>query len=188
MARDSKIIRHPASFAATPGKTVRFAEVVKAAGRPETHALWVEPRKDAVFQRALKETRLMSVHEDHRGTKADFGSIGYEPDRKAEFLIFPKSLQRFASCKIIGIKFDLLDPGKPGGYRAPRPPKPKKSGSTRPKLAPSSAHENVAPKTVAADPPKEMNRVELLRGVKRAMALLDKGKTVAAYHALEALR
>src|SRR3954469_10731609 len=58
-------------------KTVRFSEVVEKSGRPEPYTLWLDPESDADFQRALKHSRIMSVHQETVGSKADYGEIGY---------------------------------------------------------------------------------------------------------------
>lgn len=90
-------------------KTVRFTQVVEAAGRPEPYTLWMEPKDDPVFQRALKAHRVLSVHQETVGTKADYGEVGFN-GVKGELLIFPKSLRRFAGRRVVGVKYDLLQP------------------------------------------------------------------------------
>lgn len=87
-------------------KTVRFAQMVAACGRPEVHLLLVEPKLDPTLQRALKAGRVMTIHQANVGTKADFGTIGFERTG-GQILIFPKSLARFAGQRVVGINFDL---------------------------------------------------------------------------------
>jgi len=91
-------------------KTVRFTEVVKAAGKPEPYTLWIDPKKDHAFQSALKQHRVLSVHQETVGTQADSAQVGYRRDPQAQILIFPKSLARFSGRKIVGLKYDLLEP------------------------------------------------------------------------------
>ena len=42
-------------------KTVRFAEVVEKAGRPETYTLWQKPAGDRHLQSQIKNNRVMTV-------------------------------------------------------------------------------------------------------------------------------
>src|SRR5436190_23939321 len=65
-------------------KTARFTEVVQAAGKPEPYALWIDPKKDRTFQSALKQHRVLSVHQETVGTKADSGQVGYRRDPQAQ--------------------------------------------------------------------------------------------------------
>jgi outer membrane biosynthesis protein TonB len=89
-------------------KTVRFAEVVKAGGAPETYVLWVPAKQDARFQSALKANRIVTVQQDIIGSKKDFGEVGYKEQPNAQLLIFPKSVKRFANRRIIGMNYELL--------------------------------------------------------------------------------
>jgi len=72
-------------------KTARFAAVVEAAGKPDTHLLLVSPEKDKALQAAIKAHRVMTVHQELVGNKADHGTVGFVPGRARQFLIFPKS-------------------------------------------------------------------------------------------------
>lgn len=85
---------------------MRFSQVVVASGRPEIHLLLTEPRKDRELQRALETKRVMTVHQEVVGTKADYGTVGYEKTA-GQILIFPKSLKRFSNRRVVGIDFDL---------------------------------------------------------------------------------
>jgi hypothetical protein len=120
-------------------KTARFADVVKTGGAPETYLLWTPPAQDKAFQRALKEHRILTVHQEIRGTKKDFGEVGFAEAPNAQYLVFPKSLRRFADRRIIGINYDLMakdsrpatekvkaskPPKVPKKTKAPPPPKP----------------------------------------------------------------
>jgi hypothetical protein len=60
-------------------KTARFAAVVEAAGRPDTHLLLVSPEKDKALQAAIKTHRVLTVHQELVGSRAQ---------------LFHKSLQR----------------------------------------------------------------------------------------------
>src|SRR5207248_905493 len=112
-----------------PTKTVRFASVVAKSGRPEPYTLWTAPEKDRHFQSALKGERVMTVHQENVGGKKDFGEVGFK--KEGSFLVFPKSLKRFAGARIIGIKYDLLEQteGAPSSKPKEQPPKKPKAKS-----------------------------------------------------------
>ena len=44
-------------------KTVRFADVVEKAGKPEPYTLWQKPGADRHFQSALKNHRVMTIQQ-----------------------------------------------------------------------------------------------------------------------------
>jgi hypothetical protein len=48
----------------------------------------------------------MTILKSERGT--DFGIIGFKESREARYLVFPKSLKRFAEQRIIGIDWALV--------------------------------------------------------------------------------
>ena len=48
----------------------------------------------------------MSILKSESGT--DFGIAGFKEKREARYLIFPKSLKRFAEQRIIGIDWALV--------------------------------------------------------------------------------
>jgi hypothetical protein len=54
-------------------KTARFAAVVEAAGKPDTHLLLVSPERDKALQAAISTHRVMTVHQELVGNKADHG-------------------------------------------------------------------------------------------------------------------
>jgi hypothetical protein len=90
-------------------KTARFAEVVEKAGQPTPYALWQPPARDAVFQKALKAHRVMTVHHETVGNARDYGTVGYNTkDKQALLFLFPKSVKRFEGQRIVGIKYDLV--------------------------------------------------------------------------------
>ena len=87
-------------------KTVRFFEVVKKAGTPEVYTLWQKPAKDPKFQSFLKNNRVMTTQKSEAGT--EFGFAGFKESKGAIYLVFPKSLKRFADNRIVGINWDLV--------------------------------------------------------------------------------
>jgi hypothetical protein len=87
-------------------KTARFAEVVEKCGAPQPYTLWQKPRADATLQKLLVKNRIMTIR---RGNgSADFGEVGLHERTGSSYLAFPKSLQRFAGKRIVGIKWDLV--------------------------------------------------------------------------------
>jgi len=87
-------------------KTVRFAEVVDKAGKPEVYTLWQKPAADRHFQSLNKSNRVMTIQKSESGT--DFGLVGFKERKGASYLVFPKSLKRFADKRIVGINWDLV--------------------------------------------------------------------------------
>jgi hypothetical protein len=108
-------------------KTARFAAVVEAAGKPDTHLLLISPEGKAL-QAAIRTHRVMTVHQELIGNKADHGTVDFEPGRARQFLIFPKSISKFKGIRIVGIKYDLLKAGRPPKERAKSVKEPKKAG------------------------------------------------------------
>ena len=92
-------------------KTARFTAIVEAAGRPEVHVLLTAPENDKVLQAAIKQHRVMTIEQARTSGKADRGTIGFEPGQSRQFLIFPKSMGRFAGSTVVAIKYDLLEAG-----------------------------------------------------------------------------
>ena len=76
-------------------KTARFTDLVKKAGAPNPYLLWVSPKKDNIFQRAVKEQRVLTIHQENVGTKKDYGMVGFHQEPNAQYLVFPKSLKAF---------------------------------------------------------------------------------------------
>ena len=87
-------------------KTVRFAEVVEQAGKPEPYTLWQTPKADRHFQSVLKNHRVMTIQQSEAGS--EFGIVGFKQSKTARYLIFPKSLKRFEDMRVVGIKWDLV--------------------------------------------------------------------------------
>ena len=87
-------------------KTVRFADVVEAAGTPETYTLWVKPKADRHLQSLMKNHRIMTIQESEGGS--DFGTAEFCERKGARYLAFPKSLKRFADKRIVGINWELV--------------------------------------------------------------------------------
>jgi hypothetical protein len=147
-------------------KTARFASVVAQSGAPESYQLWMAPAKDKAFQSALKDHRVLTVHQENVGTKKDYGTVGYQEEPHAQYLLFPKSLRHFVARRIVGIDYRLLAKESRAGlgpkraadrrHVAPERPaargKPAAKRSARAELLPFSTRANATP---AQDSPFE---------------------------------
>jgi hypothetical protein len=172
-------------------KTARFTEVVAAAGAPQVHPLWLQPDKDPALKRAVRDCRVMTIHQALRGTKKDYGSVGLHLEGSTQVLVFPKPLRRFSGRHIVGIDYKLVvqpDPKDP----APPPPPPKKK-ALPPAPAPAApkvkTEKKAAPSARAERElhPKALTREELLGEIRKAVRALKAGKAVAAYERLSEL-
>ena len=87
-------------------KTARFSQVIENCGKPLVYTLWQKPSADRHLQAQIKKNRVMTILKSESGT--DFGIVGFKESREARYLIFPKSLKRFADKRIIGIDWALV--------------------------------------------------------------------------------
>ena len=87
-------------------KTARFSQVIENCGKPQVYTLWQKPSGDRHLQAQIKNNRVMTILKSESGT--DFGIIGFKESREARYLIFPRSLKRFADKRIIGIDWALV--------------------------------------------------------------------------------
>ena len=87
-------------------KTVRFSQVVEKCGGPQVYTLWQKPAADRHFQAQIKNSRVVTIQKSESGT--DFGIAGFKERKGATYLLFPKSLKRFANKRIVGIDWALL--------------------------------------------------------------------------------
>jgi hypothetical protein len=86
-------------------KTARFSQIIETCGKPHVYTLWQKPSADRHLQAQIKKTRVITILKSESGT--DFGIVGFKESREARYLIFPKSLKRFAEKRIIGIDWAL---------------------------------------------------------------------------------
>jgi hypothetical protein len=82
-------------------KTTRFSQVVEKCGEPNVYTLWQKPAADRHFQAQIRNNRVMTIQKSESGT--DFGVVGFKERKGAIYLVFPKSLKRFANERIVGI-------------------------------------------------------------------------------------
>jgi hypothetical protein len=87
-------------------KTARFSQIFQKCGKPQVYTLWQKPAADRHLQAQIKKTHVMTVLKSESGI--DFGIVGFKESREARYLIFPKSLKRFAEKRIIGIDWALV--------------------------------------------------------------------------------
>jgi hypothetical protein len=87
-------------------KTTRFSQIVEKCGKPQVYTLWQKPSTDRHVQAQIKKTRVMTILKSDSGT--DFGIVGFKENKEARYLVFPKSLKRFAEKRIIGIDWALV--------------------------------------------------------------------------------
>lgn len=174
-----------------PIKTARFTAVVEASGRPDVHVLLTTPENDKVLQSAIKQNRVMTIEQGRSGGKTDRGSVGFSPGQSRQFLIFPKSVLRFAGSSVVAIKYDLLKQGDArvparSFVKAPAIKKQEKSADNR-KTQPSSPAK-IIPFTSPAPPvshesakPAKDFRSEL----RLAIDFLTQGRDDAALNVLK---
>jgi hypothetical protein len=167
-------------------KIARFATVVEKSGKPETYLALLDPAKDRTLQAAIKAHRVMTVIQNSAGHAADHGIVGFEKGTNRQFLMFPKSLQRFAGSKVVGVKYDLFTaPEVPKKDRAPRPKEKKPPASKKRKATTSDLKvlPFVAKRETAAHESDDVARLK--RQIRQAMSLLEEGKEVAAFNTLK---
>ena len=87
-------------------KTARFSQVIEDCGKPQVYTLWLKPSADRQLQAQIKKNRVVTILKSESGT--DFGMVGFKESREARYLIFSKSLKRFAEKRIIGIDWALV--------------------------------------------------------------------------------
>ena len=175
-------------------QTVRFTQVVARSGQPEPHTLWVALEQDRELQSALKQHRVMTVHQETTGHENDYGEVGYTGDLRSTLLIFPKSLKTFEGRRVIGVKYDALKPtpaAKPASPPAPKPrvetPKQKPPAPKPSPLRVFRPEEHEEPAAVKRKTPSVSlpDATRLAAAIRQAMKQLQSGKAVAAYQTLE---
>jgi hypothetical protein len=173
-------------------KTVRFTQLVKACGKPEVHLVFSKPAKDKAFEAAVKSDRVLTVHQPSVGTAADRGEIGFKLGKGRQYLVFPKSLKRYHGRDVVGIKYDLIEAPAVTKAEAARPARkpPEKKHKTTPRRM---AAQKIKEKPERQPEPPASRKASssqnpFKRKIGNAIALLEKGKQVAALRVLERLR
>ena len=125
-------------------KTVRFASLVAAAGKPEVYLPLFDPGQDRDIMKAVKANRVLSVRQEPTSKHADYGVVGFDERKHTTYLIFPKALSRFAEARVVGIQYDVVGSSRMSTGIAPKLPKQK----------PRAKRLEAAPKRVKAAAPK----------------------------------
>ena len=87
-------------------KTARFSQVVENCGKPQVYTLWQKPSSDRHLSAQIGKNRVMTILRSESGS--DFGIVGLKESKQARYLIFSKSLTRFAGQRIIGIDWAFV--------------------------------------------------------------------------------
>ena len=111
---------------------MRFGDLVRSAGRPQTVTLWTGPKKDRSFNQARRQNRVLTVVQKPTTKHKDFGIIGFHEEPHAPYLVFPRPLPKDQDSRVVGINYQLLDEpvvadtGRPADLKPKKPPaKPK---------------------------------------------------------------
>src|SRR5436190_20046385 len=114
------------------GKTTRFGDLVRSSGRPEAFTLWTEPKKDRSFSKAVRENRVLTIIEDPKSTRKEYGQIGFHQSDNATYLVFPKPLPKIKESRVVGINYQLAEDTPPTDpLRSNSPSKEERSKTTR---------------------------------------------------------
>ncbi len=114
---------------------------------------------------AVKQQRVMSLHQTIRGSTKDYGTVGLQKSPKTQRLVFPKSLRSFSDRRVIAINYDLLGSSHPASARDESSSKTKlkekksPSGKSRADVIAFSAPEKEAP-TKAEERPSKRSTTE----------------------------
>jgi hypothetical protein len=159
-------------------KTVRFGDLVRESGRPEVVTLWVDPKKDPSFSKAIKENRVLTVLTDPGSHRKEYGRIGFHQHDGAIYLMFPRPLPKQVDSRVVGINYQLTED---------RPPKDPVTSEFLEKLTTEAKIENARarkevqkekPESVAAPPKPKPKTFEL---TVRRVATLDVKQRVKAH-------
>lgn len=91
-------------------KTIRFGDLVRGSGRPQVVTLWVEPKKDKNFSKAVDENRVLTVLTDPGSHRKEYGRIGFHQQEGAIYLVFSKELPPPDSIeRVVGINYELTE-------------------------------------------------------------------------------
>lgn len=149
-------------------KTIRFTELVKKSGKPQTVALWTKPKDNPSFLKAVRENRVLTVIQKPTGTQKDFAVIGFAQERFALYMVFPKSLPKVSDSHVVGINYQLVVEVAASQSSAEATPA-KKEIATRRLLPPPF------PK---AKPIRKEFRVTIVRSATEEVALTVRGQNI----------
>ena len=70
-------------------KKIRFGDLVRYSGRPQTVAPWEKPEKIPAFNRAIKQNRVLTIVQELG--KKDHGAIGFKISSRCDVLGFSQT-------------------------------------------------------------------------------------------------
>jgi len=70
--------------------------------------LWTDPKHDPRMSKAIRENRVLTVHQEPTSKKKDFGEIGFHKIPFASYLLFPKPLPEKSEARVVGINYQLV--------------------------------------------------------------------------------
>jgi hypothetical protein len=148
--------------------------LVKAAGKPYVATLWTDPKNDRHFTQAVRENRVLTVHQPVKAHKKDFGVVGFHEDKNVSYFVFPKRLRAQPKTQVVGIKYNLLAP------------EPVTDPITRASVAQPRSHHRRST-TAPTETPIRIEETEFTAIVKRS-AVWERVITVRAANKSEAKR
>jgi len=101
-------------------KTIRFGDLVRTYGRPEPVTLWTDPKRDPRISKAIRENRVLTVHQEPTSKKKDFGEIGFYKTPFASYFVFPRPLPKNDTSRVIGINYQLAEEASTVGRPLPK--------------------------------------------------------------------
>ena len=144
------------------GKTVRFGDLVRESGRPHAVTLWVDPKRDPAFSKAVRENRVLTIHTNPAGKRKEHGEIGFHQRPGNIYLVFPRPTTAETDGKIVGINYQLTE----------EPPAPKGRIVHEPKEKPEPNVAAVQTKPPEPKPKPVLRHFEIV--VRRTATLEDR--------------
>jgi len=148
-------------------KTIRFTELVKRSGKPQTVALWTKPKDNPSFMKAVHDNRVLTVIQKPTGNQKDFGLIGLVQEQFALFMVFPKPLPKASEARVLGINYELVDEAAAGHPNS----KEKLRAQTRPPIS-------RPPPVPKAKPKQKLFRVTIVRTATEEVVLSVRGQNL----------
>lgn len=168
-------------------KTVRFAQVVPACGRPGVYLQFAAPARDPTLRGLVKRARVMTVHQKTRGGRKDYGTVGLHAGERSQFLVFPRSLKRFGDRRVVGIDYTLLTNVGTGRRQPARhQPETRKTAVARAKKKGDIVPFAKSP-APPVEPPKPASSREVVAEIRGILRQLSERKIAAARDRLKEL-
>jgi hypothetical protein len=106
---------------------------VQKSGKPEVATLWTKPEEDKAFMDAVKHNRVLTVAQRLKSNKKDVGEVGFHPQPLAAYLVFPRRTAEKDGIRVVGIHYELLQPGPVNKEEKPKIAKAKALAPATPK-------------------------------------------------------